>query len=303
LRTEEETYSLIDQYLQGQLPVEHPFHGEMTSNRNLAQEVEVQRLLTEAVIDHQLVKIRNEIGLLKPTYLAKHKNDFRLAKSGIALVLGLGMASYWSYISTSSNTPVAIVPQEQTNQTETTPVPVKPTQSVVRKPILLPKKQSSPQVTTLPEQAQVEQTEEATPSTITVEQPSMAEHSSEAKKEIVIEPSAATQSNQALKVESVTIEEKKPEAMPASKKVEMGSHVFEPLRETWDVPLDTEKSGRLSIFDKNGQLVYKRDFAKMEHLSWDGHATNGGLLASNVYVYWIEYQDGSTQQGTVTLSY
>jgi gliding motility-associated-like protein len=104
-------------------------------------------------------------------------------------------------------------------------------------------------------------------------------------------------------VHKKTEEEKAPEETGKKTKPTMESYVFEPNRETWEVPTHTEKSGKLSIFDKNGHAVYRREFSKMEKITWDGTALTGGMLASTMYVYLLEYSDGTTQQGTVTLSY
>ena len=79
--------------------------------------------------------------------------------------------------------------------------------------------------------------------------------------------------------------------------------MVEPELESWTVPTDPEKSGKFTAFDKNGKLVYKKEFNATERFNWDGNSMNSGILPPAIYIFIIEYSDGSTEQGNITLSY
>ena len=302
MKTEGELYQLIDQYLQGKLPPDHPFLKDLAQDASLQEEVELQQLVTNAVIDNRLLKVQAEVNSLRSIPRPAPKRNY-LAKTLVALVVCAGVAylvlNKFRQPEVIATNKVAIspspspVPLSKTERKE--PSPIVPSS---QKPIksILPKMEeaqgNAPSAVQLEPAAPVQIAE--TPKTVEVVLPEKLEE----KKAIVPLESKAT----APLLKKAEIETKTQEPETKTKPT-MESHVFEPNRETWEVPTNMEKSGKLSIFDKNGLSVYKREFGKMEKITWDGTALTGGMLASTMYVYLIEYTDGSTQQGTVTLSY
>lgn len=91
--------------------------------------------------------------------------------------------------------------------------------------------------------------------------------------------------------------------LPARICPEINSFVIDPLKESWDIPSDLQKSGKITIYDKSGQVVYTKTFGVMEHLTWNGTSENGETLRPGYYIYTIEQTNGVLRQGSVTLSY
>ena len=85
--------------------------------------------------------------------------------------------------------------------------------------------------------------------------------------------------------------------------VETNSYIFDPTRDSWEIPNDKQKNGRITIYNKNGQVVYVKNFTIMEQLTWNGTSENGEILKPGYYIYTIEQDGNSLKQGSVTLSY
>lgn len=58
-----------------------------------------------------------------------------------------------------------------------------------------------------------------------------------------------------------------------------------------------EKAGELAIFDKQGQVKEKKKIAAGQQLEW----TNATSLPAGYYLFTIEYEDGNTQSGSLTI--
>ena len=78
--------------------------------------------------------------------------------------------------------------------------------------------------------------------------------------------------------------------------------VFEPMKGViWTVPTDPDKDGKLSIFSKNGDLVYSIQFSRDEPVTWSGTTLSGQALPMGVYLFRIEYTDEEIFSGNVTI--
>lgn len=62
-----------------------------------------------------------------------------------------------------------------------------------------------------------------------------------------------------------------------------------------------EKAGSLSIFDKKGILIYSANIGRNERLEWNGLA-NGGILQAGYYPFIIRFEDGTIQNGSITVT-
>jgi len=78
-------------------------------------------------------------------------------------------------------------------------------------------------------------------------------------------------------------------------------HAFSPtLGEVWEVP-NQNKSGRLYILSKNGNLVFERDIEGFEKFEWNGNDNSGQQLPMGIYSFVIKYKDASETMGNVTI--
>ena len=84
---------------------------------------------------------------------------------------------------------------------------------------------------------------------------------------------------------------------------DFSSFSFDPGIQSWEIPNDKQKNGKITIYSKAGAVVYIYNFNINEQLSWNGNSSNGELLKPGYYIYTLEYQDGSIKQGSVTISY
>lgn len=61
-----------------------------------------------------------------------------------------------------------------------------------------------------------------------------------------------------------------------------------------------EKAGVLTIFDKKGMMVHSTNIVRNEELEWNGN-TNAGILAPGYYPFVIKFEDGTVQNGSITV--
>ena len=77
--------------------------------------------------------------------------------------------------------------------------------------------------------------------------------------------------------------------------------IFAPDKgERWRVPTK-EKSGTLSIYTKQGMLVYTEDFIEGQEFYWDGHSLNDIPQPMGVYRFILKFKDGEPIVGNVTI--
>lgn len=75
MNLDDHTYELIDQYLQGELPENHPFVQDLAKNPALAKEVELRKLLEGAVVDYRLLEVQKALSDNKAQFIKE--NTFR----------------------------------------------------------------------------------------------------------------------------------------------------------------------------------------------------------------------------------
>lgn len=71
------------------------------------------------------------------------------------------------------------------------------------------------------------------------------------------------------------------------------------INETWESP-KMDKKGYLKIVDKKGNIYFSQNLAPAEVLFWDGKSNNGDIK-SGYYLFFIQYEDNSMINGTVTI--
>lgn len=62
-----------------------------------------------------------------------------------------------------------------------------------------------------------------------------------------------------------------------------------------------EKEGVLSIFDKGGNLKFTKTIHANDEFNWDA-TTNNSVLAAGYYIFIIKYENGKTQNGSITVT-
>jgi len=71
--------------------------------------------------------------------------------------------------------------------------------------------------------------------------------------------------------------------------------------EVWEIPILNDKEGKLLIFSKEGSIRYNANVGASSNREWDGRTLNGEPLPLGVYLFRIEFNDGSLFNGTVTI--
>ncbi len=71
--------------------------------------------------------------------------------------------------------------------------------------------------------------------------------------------------------------------------------------EVWEIPAINDKEGKLLIFSKEGSIRYAARIDASTDREWDGRTLNGEPLPLGVYLFRIEFDDGSRFNGTVTI--
>lgn len=79
--------------------------------------------------------------------------------------------------------------------------------------------------------------------------------------------------------------------------------VFNPSHEVWEMSNTKTLTGTLELYNSRGVLVYRSNFGKFENIKWSGSSLQGETTPPGVYVYKIQYEDSSVQQGSVTIVY
>jgi hypothetical protein len=79
--------------------------------------------------------------------------------------------------------------------------------------------------------------------------------------------------------------------------------IFNPdLGEVWTYPLKPNANGTVRIYDSGGVLVFETTIKNNYPSNWEGRGKDGALLNAGGYVYQILYEDGSYDQGSVTIA-
>jgi hypothetical protein len=72
------------------------------------------------------------------------------------------------------------------------------------------------------------------------------------------------------------------------------------IGQTLQILSEAEKPGVLKILSRTGQIVYRFPFSTSSNISWDGQGTDGNVK-EGFYIYMIEYNDGTVENGTITI--
>jgi hypothetical protein len=73
------------------------------------------------------------------------------------------------------------------------------------------------------------------------------------------------------------------------------------LGEVWEIPFNTDKEGKLFIYSKDGRLIYSAAIGSLPDHTWNGESLSGEMLSLGVYMFRIEFKDGSIHNGTITI--
>ncbi len=74
------------------------------------------------------------------------------------------------------------------------------------------------------------------------------------------------------------------------------------IGETCIIPFNTDKKGNLSIYNRGGKVVHRQTNPSSNELEWNGTDEYGALAAPGLYVYLIEYTDGTKVTGEVNIT-
>jgi hypothetical protein len=81
------------------------------------------------------------------------------------------------------------------------------------------------------------------------------------------------------------------------------SYVFNPTKESWEIPTQQEYAGTVEIYNNRGILVYRANFNKFETLNWNGSSPQGEQTSPGVYIYRIQYENSTSEKGSVSIVY
>jgi hypothetical protein len=77
-------------------------------------------------------------------------------------------------------------------------------------------------------------------------------------------------------------------------------YVFNPsIGETWNMPVYSS-NGQIQIVSKNGTVLYKNTLLANEEYTWNG-VTQTGNIEYGLHSFIIQYKDGYTLNGTITI--
>lgn len=108
------TYDLIDQYLQGDLAEDHPFVQQIVDDEELALEVEVRKLIPDAVVDYRLMEVEKLVASKRTEFLGQDAFKWKKLFWALPVVL-VGTLAYFSLSETKE---VAVISNEKGSVTE-----------------------------------------------------------------------------------------------------------------------------------------------------------------------------------------
>lgn len=73
------------------------------------------------------------------------------------------------------------------------------------------------------------------------------------------------------------------------------------IGETCSIPFDTDKKGTISIYSRGGKVIHRIQNPSNESIVWNGTDGYGALAEAGLYVYLIEYTDGTKVTGEVNI--
>lgn len=73
------------------------------------------------------------------------------------------------------------------------------------------------------------------------------------------------------------------------------------MGEVWTYQPEQNYAYSVKITSKRGMVVWQHNFADTELLTWEGNSSTGELQESGIYIYEINYVNGATEHGTITI--
>ncbi|WP_018343843.1 SprB repeat-containing protein [Cytophaga aurantiaca] len=73
------------------------------------------------------------------------------------------------------------------------------------------------------------------------------------------------------------------------------------IGETCSIPFDADKKGNVTIYSRSGKIIYRASNPSADHVEWSGTDGYGVLAEAGLYVYIIEYTDGTKVTGEVNI--
>lgn len=116
---DDNTYDLIDQYLQGELADNHPFVQQIKDDQELALEVEVRRLIPDAVVDYRLMSVEKLVTSKRTEFLAQDAFNWKKLLWAVPVVL-VGTLAYFTLSEPKQN---AVVSNEKESAKELVLIP------------------------------------------------------------------------------------------------------------------------------------------------------------------------------------
>lgn len=73
------------------------------------------------------------------------------------------------------------------------------------------------------------------------------------------------------------------------------------MGEAWTHTLDTPTSFHVKVLNKQGQTVWKSSQTDSQTIHWEGNTFNGEPLETGIYLYEINFSNGTAEHGTITV--
>lgn len=73
------------------------------------------------------------------------------------------------------------------------------------------------------------------------------------------------------------------------------------IGETCSIPFDADKKGNVTIYNRSGKIIYRATNPSTDSVEWTGTDGYGTLAEAGLYVYLIEYTDGTKVTGEVNI--
>lgn len=73
------------------------------------------------------------------------------------------------------------------------------------------------------------------------------------------------------------------------------------IGETCSIPFNTDKKGNITIYSRGGKIVHREQNPSSNYVEWNGTDGYGALAEAGLYVYIIEYTDGTKVTGEVNI--
>lgn len=71
--------------------------------------------------------------------------------------------------------------------------------------------------------------------------------------------------------------------------------------ERWKIPYEGNSSGKLTILNRKGQVVYTTSFSSQAPEFWDGVSSDGKNLTMGYYIFELNYDNGKTFSGGLSI--